>query len=256
MNYDNLRGGSRARLTIYRQRAARTLETVRKHHPPESPYRISVENDPQRWKRERFITPHGLGFNAPGGVFTRNEDGRKIYGDTGSLDHLRKLSREEMPRDYGRGWYADEYCSETVTGHVAVLPSRKDGPRFLAYIVWSDCDGIEIYGETFNSAHAAWSYADDMARHAAEDAREHNEKWNAAREVYEHREEQREELRAARANARDLIAVLRDLPRTANGRATICNMLRECRARMRRALHAIAKDAETLADYSAQGIDV
>jgi hypothetical protein len=256
MNYDNLRDGSRVRLNRYRQKAARTLETVRKHHAPESPYRLSVENDPQPWKRERFITPHGLGFNAPGGVFTRSKDGRTIYGDTGSLNHLRKLSREDTPPEYGRGWYADEYCSETVTGHVAVLPSRKDGPRFLAYIVWSDCDGITIDAEPFKDAHAAWSCADDMARYAAEEEREHNEKWNAAREVYEHQEEQREELRAAHADARGLVAVLRDLPQAADSRATICDMLRECRARMRRALHAIAKDAETLADYSAQGVDV
>lgn len=256
MNYDNLRGGSRARLNYYRQKAIQSLETIRKHHAPESAYRLNMESNPKPWKRERFITPHGLGFNAPGTTFTRSEDGRKIYGDTGSLDHLRKLPREDIPHEYGRGWYADEDCIETVTGLVAVLPSRKDGPRYLAYIAWSDRDGITICAETFNDAHAAWSCADDMARYAAEEERDYNEKWNAAREVYEHQEEQREVLRAAHGEARRLVAVLRDLPRTADSRATICDMIRECRDRMRRALRAIAKDAETLAGYSAQGVDV
>lgn len=256
MNHDTLRNGSRARLNSYRRKAAQSLETIRKHHAPESAYRLNVESDPQPWKRERYITPHGLGFAAPGTMFTRSEDGRKIYGDTGALDHLRELSGDDKPREYGRGWFADEYCSETVTGRVAVLPSRKDGPRFLAYIEWSDCDGITIDAEPFEDARAAWNRADDMARNTAEDEREHNEKWNAAREVCEHQEEQREALSAAHGEARGLVAVLRDLPQTADSRATICGMIHECRARMRRALRAIAKDAETLADYSAQGVDV
>src|SRR5690606_32592828 len=165
---DTLRNGSRARLNSYRQKAARSLETIRKHHAPESPYRLNVESDPQPWKRERYITPHGLGFNAPGSMFTRSEDGRKIYGDTGALDHLRELSSNDMPRDYGRGWYTDEHCSETVTGRVAVLPSRKDGPRFLAYIVWSNCDGITIDADVYDCPRAAWNRADDMARNTAE----------------------------------------------------------------------------------------
>lgn len=245
-SYNDLRGGSRARLRTMREYVARW----NRDHVVSNGSRVMLESF-------RDARRHGIATISAGRHDgTMRRDGSKIYADSGALDHLRELSGDDQPRDYGRGWYADAYCSETVTGRVAVLPSRKGERRFLAYVVWSDCDGITIDADVYDCPRTAWNNADDMARRIAEDEKEHNEKWHEAREVQERQDNRREELRAARSEAVGLVTVLRELPQTASSRATICAMIRECRERMAEALQGIADDAATLADYSAQGVDV
>ena len=185
---------------------------------------------------------------APGGIANRPTM-PEFYREPRGL----ALREAEKPRwlDHD-GWFTDDMQDNTFRPRVWLLPHG----RLLAGYDASDWDTVRMDRVIYYDEREAWRAADNMAESDAEQEREYNKKWNAAREVYEHQEEQREALSAAHSEARSLVAVLRDLPQTADSRATICGMIRECRARMRRALRAIAKDAETLADFERNGVTV
>lgn len=185
---------------------------------------------------------------APGGIANRPKF-PAFYPEPREI----ALRQAEKPRYIEHdGWFTDEYFSNTLRPRVWLLPHG----RFLAGYDASEWDVLHVERAVYSDEREAWRAADSMAENAAEVEREYNEKWNAAREVYDKREEEREKLRAAHSEARKLVCVLRDLPHTADSRATICAMVRECRARMRRALRAIAKDAETLAAFEREGVSV
>lgn len=166
-----------------------------------------------------------------------------IHMDSGALDHLREVSGRDVSANYGRGWYCDAHQSETIRGRVSLLPHG----RFVAWIVWSDCDGITVDASTFHDARSAWFRADDMARRMAEDEREHSERWNEAREHAENRDAARVTLRNARSKARALVQALRDQGAVV---PTLCDILRERiaehRATMRAALDTIAETRERI----------
>lgn len=163
------------------------------------------------------------------------------------------LREAEKPRYIDHeGWFADDMMVNTFRPRVWRLPRG----RFLAGYESSEWGAIQLGRVVYNDERDAWRAADNMAERDAEKERDYLERWRAAQRVADDREEKREELRAAHSEARDLVAVLRDLPQTAASRATICAMLRDCRARMAEALQGMAEDAEKLAEFAADGVEV
>lgn len=185
---------------------------------------------------------------APGGIANRPTM-PEFYSAPRGL----ALREVEKPRwlDHD-GWFTDVYMCNTFRPRVWLLPHG----RFLAGYDSTEWDTMRLDTAVYYDERAAWRAADSMAERDAETERDYSERWQAAREVADAREEKREEMRAAHSEARGLVAVLRDLPQTAASRATICGMIRECRARMAHALRGIADDAEKLAEFAADGVEV
>lgn len=185
---------------------------------------------------------------APGGIANRPKM-PEFYSWPRGL----ALREAEKPRwlDHN-GWFTDDQCDNVFRPHVWLLPHG----RFLAGYDASEWDTVQLDRAVYDDESDAWRAACRMAERDAETERDYSEKWNAAREVQDQQAERREAMRAAHGEARGLVAVLRDLPQTAASRATICRMIRECRERMAAALQGMDNDAETLADYARQGVEV
>lgn len=236
--------------------AMQALERVRYHHNVTLPaYREALAKWDSEPDKRRY---------APGGsanrpkcpalpyrddpYTTRSEDGRYIYMHTRALDHLREPGSDDMPRDYGTAWYCDAHESETITGKVAALPRG----RFLAYVVWSDSDGITVDASPYCSASDAAYAADSMARRIAEDEREHSERWNAASEHDDKRTEARGELRDAFHDGAKAIAALR-----ASDNPSVQSLARSCladaRERMREAIRTINAATDAIEDLDMTG---
>lgn len=150
------------------------------------------------------------------------------------------------------GWFTDDTQDNTFRPRVWRLTHG----RMVAGYDASAWDTVRLDRVVYTDEDDAWRAADAMAEQDAETERDYSERWDAAREVQAAREEKREDLREAHSEARGLVAVLRDLPQTAAGRATVCEMIRECRARMAAALQGMAADAEKLAEFAADGVEV
>lgn len=255
-HHDKLNGGSVARLARYRRALADSLATIRGCRTPEAAAAF-IESagytSPLNHRYSWMGDAHGPRFS---------DDGRRAYMPASVLDGFRDVgASHDIVRLRHTGWFKDADASETIAGHVWQLPARDGGPVYLAGYVEPDSGyctldawngGICVYGDKDDAARAA----DSLAERDAETEREHNERWHEARRVDESRDEKRDTLRAAHGEARGLVAVLRDLPQTADSRATICRMIRECRERMAAALRGIAEDTATLADFAADGVEV
>lgn len=185
---------------------------------------------------------------APGGIANRPTM-PEFYREPRGL----ALREAEKPRwlDHD-GWFTDDQQDNTLRPRVWLLPHG----RFLAGYDASAWDTVRLDAAVYDDEREAWRAADHMAERDAETERDYSERWNAAQRVNDDREEKREAMRAAHGEARGLVAVLRDLPQTADSRATICRMIRECRERMSAALRGIAEDTATLADFAADGVEV
>lgn len=163
------------------------------------------------------------------------------------------LREAEKPRYIEHdGWFTDDQCDNVFRPRVWLLPHG----RFLAGYDASEWDTVQLDRAVYDDEDKAWRASDRMAERDAETERDYSERWQAAREVADACDEKREAMRAAHGEARGLIAVLRDLAQTAASRATICTMIRECHERMVAALQGMGDDAETLADYARQGVEV
>lgn len=185
---------------------------------------------------------------APGGIANRPKF-PEFYRAPPEL----ALREAEKPRYIDHeGWYADDLAENTFRPRVWRLPRG----RFLAGYDSSEWGTIQLDRAVYNDERDAWRAADSMAERDAEKERDYLERWRAANNVADNLQEKREALRAAHSDARGLVAVLRDLPQTAASRATICAMLRDCRARMAEALQGMAEDAEKLAEFAADGVEV
>lgn len=95
------------------------------------------------------------------------------------------------------GWYASEenWSGELMRGGVWRLPCRNCQALFVAGYV----DGIgDTYAvldvETFDNEKDAARRGDEMAQHAADDAREHDRKWREEQETEDLRNAQRADL--------------------------------------------------------------
>lgn len=266
--FDNLRNGTPARLRKLKAEFEKRLPAVLTGHGEESEY--AREYKARGWRSVRYGFPsgyHSVAYSAAlGGVF---------HADSGALDHLRKPSESDMPRDYrdGRGWYTDDYQNGTASGRVAVLPSgrgksvrrtrdnrlvtvRTSEPRYLAYVVMSDCDGITIDASVYTDPVAAWNNADRLAQRIAEEERENSELQNEAQKLADKTEADKDSMKAARATVRRAVSLLREIPATSANRPSLCADIRNARTRFRSCMARIAKRAPELAELRARGADV
>lgn len=243
--FDTLRRGAPARLADYRQRLKESLATIRKHRTPEEAEQFIQNMGYDSWKRERWIVPHGLGFNAPSPRHTRSDAyGGVIFMDSGELDHLRPIAPDDKTRDYGRGWYADQDGGETVTGKVVQLPTgRGRQSRWLAYAVHSDNDGIWLDKDVYDDPTVACHNADRLAERIAEEDREYNGRWQAARDLEVQIDELKEELHDARGEASEALHAYgeqRELGEVAKSTERLLfDQLATARARMHRCIEKI-----------------
>lgn len=101
------------------------------------------------------------------------------------------------------GWFTNEHGetskdgSGTARGIVVTLPVRPGFPEgvFLAGYVWGDNGERVLWPECFNDSDECASMADEHARVFADVQREHDIKWNAARELEDKNEELSTRLR-------------------------------------------------------------
>ena len=128
------------------------------------------------------------------------------------------LREAEKPRwlDHD-GWFTDDMQDNTFRPRVWLLPHG----RFLAGYDSSAWDTMQLDRAVYDDEREAWRAADGMAESDAETERDYSERWQ-----------------------------------TAASRATICGMIRECRERMAEALQGMADDAEKLAAFAADGVEV
>lgn len=252
--YNNLRTGTRARLREYKGKARHIAHGIacREAQQRGEPSPALADMPADRWKEWRYIYPHGLGFNAPHGAYIGRSEmhGRAvIHADTGYLDHLRDGPADDMPRDFPTEYYSDAHCSETVGGRVSALPRG----RFLAWVKWSDADGITILAHAFDDAEDAAREADRLAERIAENEREYSEKWNRARELQDDNDSDRAELRTIRQNVAGQIALIRA---GKGDRAAICDYIGKLREEFAETLEKMADRREELADLIAEGVEV
>ena len=129
------------------------------------------------------------------------------------------------------GWFADAFQDQTYRGVILKL-----GARFVAGYVASDGDGdgqvwdrSTVYGDATSAALAA----DSLAQHGAEEDREENELWHAAKLADERLSECESALQADRTRLVDGLALLwpmRAKPLSRELLRTMVAAVRECTA--------------------------
>jgi hypothetical protein len=184
------------------------------------------------------------------------------WRDTGGADELLQMRHT--------GWYADSDSRALYCGHVWQLPARAAGvPRYVAGYIETEgrahsladycvleldgCGCLAIYADAKEAARAA----DGMAESNAESARNYDERWQAARDHADARDEARGALRAARADASRVVAAWR-AQRTAGALApAVCELLRAqfdaARERMSEELETLATESDAIDTLSMRG---
>lgn len=90
-----------------------------------------------------------------------------------------------------QGWYTDAYCSATLRAFVYDLPHGRFGCGYAD----SDTGERVYYLRVFDNVRDAASFADSEAQHYAEQEKEYNERWHAAREIVDEIEEEKPNMR-------------------------------------------------------------
>ena len=184
------------------------------------------------------------------------------------------------------GFYADEHCD--ITYYPCVLIRRTNERHVWACVAayWDDAaqDFIvdntrardfarsdELFDESeyrqgspvinwydlCQDARDALRRAINLAESDAEDAREHDAKWQEASRHNDERDDARCELKDARQVARDAIAALREQRALSNVAPKVCELLRAtiatARADMRRAIARIESETAAIAELGMAG---
>lgn len=255
--YDKLNGGSRVRLARYRRKLAKSLETIRAHRTPEE-----AEKFIQVY---RYTSPlnhrHAWLGDEHGQTFSR--DGTRAYMPASMLDGFRDIgAAHDIVRLRHTGWYNDADGSETIAGHVWQLPARNGEPVYLSGYVeqesgYCTLDATRGRIATYSDKEDAARAADALAEKDAEKEREYSERWQAAREADDERNDARQELKAARADAQQAISAIREQRKFGGIAPTMCKILQDtiatARDEMRRALEIIVKETETIESLGMQG---
>lgn len=208
--FNNLRHGAPARLAQYKAARDKSLQTIRRYRATEQADAFIKASGAASWKNERWVTPHGMGFNTPAfGIAKSDTYGGILCMDTGALDHLRSIRADDKTRNYGTGWYADSDGNETITGKVVQLPTHKGERRWLAYAVHSDQDGIWVDRHVYTDPGTACLNANRLAERIAEVEREYNDRWEAARDLDDKIEDVCTDLRICREHVHQALEVLR-----------------------------------------------
>jgi hypothetical protein len=152
-----------------------------------------------------------------------------------------------MGRGLTTGYYCDSFREEIYVPAVVRMGRR----LFAGYLEpWSN--GFRAGPDTFPASDLEWAQcaADDFTERAAEVAREHDERWQEARALEDKIEDLETERAAAYAEARGLVADIRESALSAG----LCDRLRALVGRnvkrARECLREIARLREELAEYS------
>lgn len=249
-SHDILRGGSRARLAQYRAEAQRRAANPRYTETYRAEYA-----QPGAWRCAR---PHGgvAGQRAWVGRLTPGV----LHLDTGALSHLRNVrTPDEIPSHIldVRGYYCDAHASETIRAMWGQLPARGRQERWAAWIEWSDCDGITMMGELYDSAGEAARAADHLAERTAETEREYSERWQQARALEDKADDAMQDARAARVDFARMVKAWREQRAAGVVAGGVCDVLRERAEAARDAFRdAIRTAADARAELAAEYSDV
>jgi hypothetical protein len=218
--FDNLIGGTRARLARLRAKAD-TMNTARiKHYKTGADCGYRYSKAPRytwrdvRYSKCGYTDAHGPHFNASGDYCTLPASVLDGLRDVGSTPDI-------LGRRYG-GWYADAFQDETYTGHVWQLPARNGAARYIAgYITQGeyavlDCTRGRLvhYCQKESAARAA----DGLAECMAERDREYSERDQAVQIADVNRQD-------ALADARRLIAQLKEQKAAGPLAGSLCQRL-------------------------------
>ena len=248
--FDTLWHGARARLARLKKRHTAQLAGIAKNYGQDSAlYQEYASRGPLRDARCAVIPDSFVRYSADnGGVY---------YADTDYMAHFR-VAPDDRPRQrQGIGWYCDEYCDRTATGHAVMLPSRHGAPVYMAYVAFSDHGaGITIDARTCTDPMRAWYAADRLAERIAEEEREYNARQDEAQRIADQDTDDRQEMADCRAQVSKLFAVLRELPPGSSNRTTILDCARATRARFGARLQSIHDRAPRLAELIEAGADI
>lgn len=190
----------------------------------------------------------------PWGNWHKPERGEPVYYAERWPNGWRDLGdAHEVCRREGRprliehtGWYCDQWQDGVIRGRVLQLPARNGSPVYVAGTYCTDWDGVTLHlSSRFDDACDAALYADECARVAAEQSREHHARDAAEQEAGRLREDIKTTRRAA-------LALLREIRTVYPGRKTtpgaehshICAALR---ARIENMLASIQADRARIA---------
>ena len=270
--FDSLTGGTRHRLAKMRRYRDRwNAEAETKAHRNRladglAGYLQAREHGVGKW----YIATRGLralsGWQAHG----KDEHGRwrdyaaaplelvEGWRDVGYADDVFRLGHS--------GWFIDSDCFEKYRGHVWQMPARDGVPQYVAgYMEANDSEdsGYAVLCasggdlELFDDSQDAAIAGDELARVMAEQEREYDERWQAARLAADDRDEARDDMRKARKSARAAIAALREQRAAGVVADGVCAILRErvadARATMADALERIAEAGERIAELDMTG---
>ncbi len=255
--YDKLNGGSRVRLARYRRKLEKSLETIRAHRTPEEAEKFIQAGrytSPLNHRRAWLGEEHGPTFS---------RDGTRAFMPASMLDGFRDVgAAHDIVWLRYTGWHKDADGSETISGHVWQLPARNGETIYLAGYVEEDsgyCTLSATHGriETYADKEYAASAADALAEKDAEKEREYSERWQAARAADDDRNDARQQLKAARADARQAIAAIRAQRALSGIAPAMCKILQDtivtARDEMRRALETIADKTAEIEKLEMQG---
>lgn len=166
------------------------------------------------------------------------------------------LREAEKPRWLGHGgWYTDdlEYDFETFRPRVWLLPHG----RFLAGYDDSAWGTVQLDRVAYDDENEAWRAADRMAERDAETERDYSKRWHAASKADDERADARQELKAARVDARQAIAAIREQRKLGGIAPAMCKILQDtiatARDEMRRALETITDKTAEIENFGMQG---
>lgn len=175
--YLNLRIGARRRLDYLRG----FVVSHNENHGGDKP---GHKIDWRRARYARFDSDSGLsaGYN--------NEYGKKVECwttfDESSLPGRKWYFADEVHSQYGAsaavdhtGWYADADCDSTMRGIVLYLSHG----RYLASYKWNSNGEYVVFAQIYDSWRDAAHAADEHARICAEEQKEHDERYQEARNI-------------------------------------------------------------------------
>lgn len=191
-----------------------------------------------------------------------NADGERWIENAGTAWRFRGYA-DELARIDHRGWYIDDFQSDTFRGVVYQLPTHNGDPvYFIGYADPhnDDCVLGEVRTDLDDDTDAAYA-ADGFAEHKAEKAREYDEIWRAGLRYADARETIEQERNTRRSLIRELRAIRTQLT---GDTPNLCKAIRDRIAQSKLAsieAHEIIKDVTNyvpsyLIDAFADGADL
>lgn len=110
-------------------------------------------------------------------------------------------------RDYPTGWYVDMYQQETVSGVVIALPGHDRHPVYVPAVedAYNNDSYVVNFRDVTDDLRDATSWANSLAEHWAEQAREDDMKYRAETRI----EDAKSEIETVKAETRSIVRELK-----------------------------------------------